>query len=606
MLSELEKEFAYVGEVIGVPGTPPTLIPVDDFWQGLKDAMATYDPKVYKAPYFTFVQGVGCGKSRYVKEVAQSHPLIYISPDHEKAYPRGIEEVHRELMGIRSVEEALKMLRKLIALGTHLWKKYTPTNANHNLVYWMSMEKFKLRDWHQITVLERIRDIELDPIEACRSALAEYLNAVGEDLALLVIDEAQILLEGSEASPFEYLRDALKAVDCGSKLAALFLSATARICRFEPSGRPYTDGKLLFPPILTLPSWISIGMFLCSSIEVFLHVHTRGRPLWTTMSFVRSILQTFALAKTILEGPERDLMILAALGACIHPRFGKGVELQEKMVRSYGALLLHVDEDRETLKITYPPEPVLTTGSIQLLTHLPLSLIFEVLAENIRAGVILRPAADVLVGALRCIGARLSCREPRDCDLSMIHFDTVEEFIIALTGLEGYSFNGHLLVMGFVYPKVLSKADLKRAASDKFGVVTHATSHSAQLLLAYNSGSCVHNSDFMAIRICNGGTSEPERMEYYAALQEQRERLGIGDGINIILDAAWTGPPHVDELLDEQWREPLPPGEPLETGEPFNMIAPLTADFPWYPLGFRSNDPAIAQALQAKPPKGAD
>lgn len=400
-----------------------------DLRMRLESYMLKYDLFRYRAPVASIVQSSGSGKSRLVREVAQTYPLAYISLDTVSSYPRGtttiasiFSHIKSELMAISALAWVFEWLKSL----------YLSAGSINPADIWPQMEFPKLPHIFPI-------NDDQDVFAAAKRALAA-INNLPECFSrdgdrrrcVVVLDEAALLLDrvdAQEVTVYRLLRRASQRIarlasGAGSPLLILFLSTFARIQNFAPalhrdSARQATTGSELYAPIyqiFSFPRPVRLAPHTFSLFRKPEIIMGFGRPLW------RQLLRAGAAPTAIMDlayskllGGNFESASGLSLAACVTVVTGifinPGIRDPELLAKSHLATIVDVDSDREKITTLYLYEPVVAHAALRALENLDLARVVREIRIRFAMGSWAKGHNGETIAALRCVGALLSANE---------------------------------------------------------------------------------------------------------------------------------------------------------------------------------------------------
>lgn len=362
--------------------------------------------KYYHSNFMAVIQGSGSGKSRIVKEVAQSHNVVYmcLRPSASKGFPprSTITDMFLRLP-LTNIDrhqnnaEFSKFFAAMFRAISNVARK-APSVVNNRSAFW----NYTVRDYHAdfcASIDAAYHSPDLQPLkeELQRASLA---LSGGEDKNapfVIVLDEARAMLDIKKDSTFflhwrNWLSDLDKTVQ--PQLFFLLLDTSARVSNFyptsisdDPSARTSGDELKLFQPFYQFPflgPWPLPddlrAILRCTEGEVTTHgdqnwpdlpyrslenlfrfsrpmyQYSRGEGSSSTMTLHMGNVMSFAEEKVLgHSSTDGKRMILACYRYGIRPTLPK---LQETLLAGHGATLTRINEGSKSLEVVYLPEPV--------------------------------------------------------------------------------------------------------------------------------------------------------------------------------------------------------------------------------------------------------
>ncbi|EZG42952.1 hypothetical protein GNI_204040, partial [Gregarina niphandrodes] len=321
------------------------------------------------SPTLTFVQASGCGKSRLVREMCLTKPLIYLS-----CAAKGTRSYPRRSQLLESLEVNNRLSLKSVVLSTACWAEKQQCGGEdwRRLLWETQADKSHL--------IEPAWDEDADWLSAvmrCRQAL----RLAEHDTLLIVCDEARTLL------PNELFRKLRREVaelrtNRRTRLAWLCLDTCGRLSNFsptahnDPSLRPMGGpGSQLFPPNFTFTS--PLARCKCySRLSEATTSHALGaigRPLWWSLADFEETNRNAFVREKIMGGATVSVerlsqpVVIAALLACTSWSIVPRRILGENLVASHMAIMSFCESDRETVHLGSASEPFLAAGAVSLL-----------------------------------------------------------------------------------------------------------------------------------------------------------------------------------------------------------------------------------------------
>lgn len=365
---------------------------LDRFKQHLLSCARKFDVLRYYSPYLAICQSSGWGKSRLLKEVSKSLPVLYISFQDARSsgYPKRSESAIQYLgqnnwteLWQRLCVASKVLLQKKKAAAANSDAAAQPAGNQYDLfnqveaaTFWNEAATF----WNNLSFQDR-EDWSM------------------EDWVFVVFDEASKMLTMGDNLFLTARRQLIEGFQNQAKLFAIFTDTSSRLTNFTPqqkycrSERVAAKGKIIYDPVVidayqdalleesNMPNWKESD-----------YITYLGRPLWRNHADLNVF--TFAASK-IAKGRDdtpssKRAIILSRLGLFLNPVGSQTSDL----VANHMATLVAVNNERSCFLATYVSEPVLAIGASQwwkddeymklILQELQTALLQNVVLEVVR------------------------------------------------------------------------------------------------------------------------------------------------------------------------------------------------------------------------------
>ena len=343
---------------------------------------------IFSAPYICIVQSSGYGKTRLLREVARSVPVMYVCmrPEDATGYPRRSSLACDALfanLDASSEDSYVTELSERLALCVQsaLTKLPSPGDKGD------TTEPF--------FPSEQLADIVWNFADVKNPSTSSAPETKGQ-LVILALDEARETLKPAvgELTQFCAIRKALRKfaeANPNQKFLVVFVDTSSRIQNFSPSVKKEQSWRAssvdrepvalkLYAPFILRNSFdqnfspLEVQGSLSSLVNCYEYLRA-GRPLMsmaTTGSMavgrpsVHVLHRELDLLNLKLHGGQSKRSrqgalseMLCRLGAFVHPQHPFATE----MVADHMATLLETDIERETMLVSYVAEPKLAIAA---------------------------------------------------------------------------------------------------------------------------------------------------------------------------------------------------------------------------------------------------
>jgi hypothetical protein len=352
----------------------------------IQNLVNSYNSRYY-APYSVITQSSGYGKTRSVLLLKEKWYLVYtcLRDKASTGFPK------RSLIADTLLDGSNN--------ETEIERKFTKFYSFYLNRFGIQFTKFNSpKDFFDSNNNENLQKKAIKYIESKKKKSFDLKNLDKTKRYLFVFDEASELLQNLHTSGSEHFNNRFLIVrrllgQFGSKFVfTIFIDTVSRINNFLPStkydlsARVSKGGLLLFHPIYFLPTFDVfsekeriLNLKIATSIE---SICSFGRPLWGSWikthksKYYNVISETkvLQLARDKLVGgrsvskplelAEND--VLAMFASRLPLNINSFSDVASNMVASNMATCYYISENRDSIKVFYPSEPILAEGAAQL------------------------------------------------------------------------------------------------------------------------------------------------------------------------------------------------------------------------------------------------
>lgn len=461
----------------------------------LDNNVKRWKKQVMYANYTSVIQASGMGKSRMIKQLAESgvyifycclrlsgsgYPLTsYITEHLLSSY----DELHFVAYFIACLDKLTETPNIDAINWYHLQiaRKGNYTNQENVQAFWQDiisrMEKLK-------STFKNV--VNVDPTAILRNSYHDVIKTypnirdtvTDNDILRIcfVFDESRCLLEvgpkinaGNQEkvigknNAFNNMRRALIRFDDYANVFTLVMDTVSRLSNFQPtqvvdpSARVEIEGKKLFEPLYLFPTTdvmaVKVNILETTKLEDAVHpsiLYRYGRPMWgahiekrgheemeTHLQRLVHLASNKILGGKVIENVEKldHASALAILAIRISLNVSPLSQLSSELIASHMRVCGFVSDDRMLVTSNYLIEPILAEAAAQLMESIPVHALLDHLLKAVRSGM-------VEAGFRGELGARIILMKAWDvCKLSTITNRysspiTIAKFMNALFGID--------------------------------------------------------------------------------------------------------------------------------------------------------------------------
>jgi len=329
----------------------------------------------YYSPYFSVFQSSGSGKSKLFNSLVNSYWVCYISLATDKAYPQ-TPILKQSLISTSTKLLDLSYYFSYFCAIMQSWNQARERDPKGHYVWsekWFNDERvINEADIKQHKDRADAFSTEVDFEKYARKLFNDTIDETQFPL-LIIFDEARAM---NETGDFEVVRRALRCFTKG--VVAIFADTMSSLCNFAPSSeadpsfrpRMHMD---LFPPFYQLRTF---DLFARQKRYLGCKLWEYGRVIWAAFKLCNisdKELINFAQSKLLGGYEELDVttitteiaMAIFSSFACIE--ITPSSSLSKRVVAGNMAICLHVSQDRSSIMVQYPSDPVLSEAAVKLL-----------------------------------------------------------------------------------------------------------------------------------------------------------------------------------------------------------------------------------------------
>jgi len=388
-----------------------------------------YDDMIYKAPYLCLVASSMSGKSRLCRELVVQKEFGFfmcLRPSQgDTGYPPGSPALFDFFRSVQSFTEVTALL--CVCMASLQEERNRKSDLTFEGFLALQGEDY----WREIVAKARAHFTEAHIYDEARNPKAIDLCNKRKGPVLFVVDEAQYLLEPSSSASstallFEHFRHACRALGAIEGFVILN-STTSRIANFAPPAHMVKSSARSGPANQLFPAFCTVAFNDVLSLAG--EAKTWRQKLAPGVLFSLGRAGFGAMCRSISAADEEDFYKTAVALArlklkpnnldsdssfgVLAARFCLDVaptsQLAQDLVAHSMATCLHINEDRSSVVIGYPSEPLLAEAGARVMWEdelMSVNGLLRNLCQGLQSGLIGAGARGELLGRILLTLAR--------------------------------------------------------------------------------------------------------------------------------------------------------------------------------------------------------